>query len=431
MNLALEHGTGVATYARNLSFALGELGCEVSLLYGRAIGDGDDLLREIAFFDPLEQRPPRWLRRIRNYTSVPRALAGVAARPIPLTGAVVADELRPRLPHLDRLLNSPSLFQLAHNYFHAFGAMLKVRVPRPPRVMHWTYPLPIQVVGAKNIYTMHDLVPLRLPYTTLDVKKKYLALMRMLASKADHLVTVSETSKRDIIDLLKIPESHITNTYQSAELPAAVTGRSEADIRREVEGIFGLEHRGYFLFFGAIEPKKNVNRLIQAYLAADVSTPLVLVGKRAWKSEQELALLKFDDMRAALAARREGGSGSRIIQIDYVAFPLLMSLVQGAKAVLFPSLYEGFGLPVLEAMSLGVPVITSTTSSLPELAGNAALLVDPYNPQELTQAIRRIDADRELRTELAGRGPNQAALFSKDAYKVRLKTLYERVGVSL
>ena len=453
MNLALPQGTGIATYGRNLCSAITALGASVGVLYGRPIHARDGLLREVTFSDSLEQRTPRWLKRLKTWTALPPALAGVRAEEIPQSGAVVAEEFA-QLPLVDQILNVPNLFQLAYSYFDAFGSRLKVRVPNPPKVMHWTYPVPIQVVGAKNIYTMHDLVPLRLPNTTLDKKKRYLSLVRMLARSSDHIVTVSEASRRDIVNLLGVEEHHVTNTYQCIDLPASASTRNEEEVRREVEGIFGLEHHGYFLFYGAIEPKKNVNRLIQAYLSSGVEAPLVILGKHGWKCEQELALLQFDDMRAALAQRRsdshadpaadsdqishsdadrpDGGCRrcGRIIQIDYVASALVMSLVQGAKAVLFPSLYEGFGLPVLEAMSLGAPVITSTTSSLPELAGDAAILVDPYNPQDIAEALRRIDADSEPRRELARRGLHQARRFSKEAYQARLRELYRQLGVS-
>ena len=115
-----------------------------------------------------------------------------------------------------------------------------------------------------------------------------------------------------------------------------------------------------------------------------------------------------------------------MIQLPYAPFPLLVSLIRGAKAALFPSLYEGFGLPVLEAMLLGTPVISSNTSSLPEVAGEAALMVDPYDTQEITQAIRALDADEGLRGEYVARGRKQADLYSPESYRERLKHVYDQ-----
>ena len=109
---------------------------------------------------------------------------------------------------------------------------------------------------------------------------------------------------------------------------------------------------------------------------------------------------------------------------DYVPLALLVTLIRGARAVLFPSLYEGFGLPVLEAMVLGTPVVTSRESSIPEVAGDAALLVDPYSTDEIAAAIRTIVDDADLRAELARRGLVQAKKFSVDRYRERVGALY-------
>ncbi len=104
-----------------------------------------------------------------------------------------------------------------------------------------------------------------------------------------------------------------------------------------------------------------------------------------------------------------------------------MALIRGARAVLFPSIYEGFGLPLLEAMLLGTPTITSTTSSLPEVAGDAALLVDPYKTESIRDAIRTIDADADLREDLSKRGRERAAFFSPERYSERMTAVYDRI----
>jgi glycosyltransferase involved in cell wall biosynthesis len=115
----------------------------------------------------------------------------------------------------------------------------------------------------------------------------------------------------------------------------------------------------------------------------------------------------------------------RIFHIDYAPFPLLVSLIRGAKAVLFPSLYEGFGLPVLEAMKLGTPVLTSMEGSTPEVAGDGALLIDPYDTRAIANGIKALDSNEALRNELSAKGRVQADKFTADAYKVRLRALYD------
>jgi glycosyltransferase involved in cell wall biosynthesis len=424
-NLAIPRGTGVATYARALSHALGGLGHQVDALYGLDIpAEADPALGEVLFFDLLESERTR---KAPKYPSAGwaaqmiGAARGLDAHEIALAGRTIATPLAPRLPHHDRILNVRDLFGLAGRYFRNFGRFLTVRVPDPPRIMHWTYPIPVRVRGAINLYTIHDLVPLRMPYTTLDNKTNHVRLLEACFRHGDHIVTVSETSRRDILDFFpKLAPERVTNTYQAITPPARPV--DEAEVARLVGGAFGLQPRGYFLFFGSIEPKKNVGRLLEAYLGSDIALPLVIVGARAWKSEQELALLKHrppDD--------------PRIRQIDYVPPDVLATLIAGARATVFPSLYEGFGLPVLEAMSLGTPVLTSTGGALPEIAGDAALLVDPYDPRAIAAGLQRLAEEDggTLRAELAARGRVRAAEFGMAQYRDRIAALYRAIQAPL
>jgi glycosyltransferase involved in cell wall biosynthesis len=425
-NLALEAGTGVATYARNLSFALRDLGCRVEVLYGGRGAPGmSGLLREIAFFDTNAGDPPRWLRLLRAARAAATQFIGHGATPIPITGTVIADHFKGRLPYFDGLYNSTDLFSHAHGLFGIFGRMHKVTLHGPrPDLVHWTYPMPLRLSGTPNIYTLHDLVPLRLPHTTLDNKRRYFRLVRKLAASADHIVTVSENSRADIINILGADERRVTNTYQAVDIPTEYSTKSLDIVQREVEGTFGLTFREYFLFWGAIEPKKNVGRIIEAYLASGVKSPLVIVGGQAWKSEQELRLLYDDNIRTLLHVGDETRVKRRVIQLSYVPFRLLVSLIRGARATVFPSLYEGFGLPVLESMLLGTPVISANTSSIPELAGDAAILADPYDTRQISDAIRSLDADEAQRTSLAERGIARAQLFSRQKFCKRLNEIY-------
>jgi glycosyltransferase involved in cell wall biosynthesis len=419
-NLAIPRGTGVATYARSLSQAVAGLGHSVDVVYGLDIDPrADPALQETLFFDLLESErgrktPPypsvAWARQMLG------AASGLDAGEIALTGRTIAAQLAPRLPHQDRILNVRDLFGLAARYFRNFGRFLTIRVKNPPAIMHWTYPVPVKLAGAANLYTIHDLVPLRLPYTTLDNKPNHVRLLNACFANAARIVTVSDTSRRDILDYFpKLSPNHVVNTYQA--VPARTM---DSDETARIVAAFGLQPHGYFLFFGSIEPKKNVGRLLEAFLASDIAATLVIVGARAWKSEQELALLKHrppDDRR--------------VRQIDYLPADMLGALIAGARAVVFPSLYEGFGLPVLEAMALGAPVLASTGGALPEVAGEAALLVDPYDPRAIAAGLRRLaaeDPDNDtLRAELTARGRVQAARFGMAQYQDRLAALYRSV----
>lgn len=429
-NLALDQGTGVATYARNLSFALGDMGYELGVLYGtRAAPSLNPLIREIAFFDERVGDPPKWLVLLRRARRMLRAPLGENASRVPITGNVVATTFHDRLPHYDEIWNAQELFQQSIAHHRVFNTRLKVAVPHRPQLMHWTYPLPLRMAGARNIYTMHDLVPLRLPFTTLDNKRRYFRLARMLGRRADHIVTVSECSRRDIINLLGVPEERVTNTYQTVFIPPKFAEQPLDAVHEEVRGSFGLEPGKFWLFFGAIEPKKNVGRMIQAYLASGVEGPLVIVGKQAWKSEQELRLLFDDHIRYQLMEGSVLRTRRRIQLLDYAPFRLLVALIRSARCVLFPSLYEGFGLPAAEAMYLGTPVITANTASMPEVVGDAAIMVDPYDISQLVQAIQAVDQSDDLRAALAEAGPRQAAQFSPANHARRLQDLYARLGV--
>jgi len=426
-NLNLEKGTGVATYARNFSYCLRDLNYQVEVLYGNRAAPGQtDLMKEIAFFDTNAGDIPKWLQVLRSLNEAVKAPLGYEATKVPITGTVILDTFKSRLPYFDSIYNCPDLFRKAHSLFGFFKKLHKVYMPDKPDLMHWTYPLPLKIHGIPNIYTLHDLVPLRLPYTTLDNKRRYLRLVKKIVNSADHIVTVSESAKTDIINLLGVKPEQITNTYQSVSIPEKYTNKSLAIVQREVEGTFGLEYKNYFLFWGSIEPKKNIGRIIEAYLASGVLTPLVIVGAQAWKSEEELKLLYDDNIRSLVHVGNETRVKNRVIQLSYAPFPLLVSLIRGAKATVFPSLYEGFGLPVLESMLLGTPVISSTTASIPEVAGDAALLVNPYDTRELSDKIRIMDNDEGLRNALVEKGIERAKLFTEDVYKAKLNQVYNK-----
>lgn len=439
-NLTLEQGTGIATYARNLSYQLGALGADVGVLYGQrpAASADDDLLREVSLLDALPLKPHPLRRAASDLRHGVAMRFGVTATPVPITSRVVRRGLEARTPHADRAWNYPDLFRAAQLGLGRGPDFGRVTLPDGPDVMHWTFPLPVRVEGAKNIYTIHDLVPLRLPYATLDVKRRFLSTVRGIVHKADHIVTVSEASKRDIIDLLGVKEDRVTNTYQAVSIPDALAKKPEPVAAEEIKGVFDLDWKGYWLFFGGIEPKKNLGRLLEGYLASGSPYPLVIVGRRAWQSRQELALLHEDTAFELPEGGPPDGVQSlmrklrdRVIMLEYAPFRLLVNLIRGARCVTFPSIYEGFGLPALEAMLLGTPVITSNVAALPEVVGDAAMTVDPYDTAAITAAIRAMDASAELRADYAERGPRRAALFSETAYRERLRGVYAQLGVQL
>jgi glycosyltransferase involved in cell wall biosynthesis len=430
-NLGLAKGSGIATYARNLNAALRDLGYGTQILYGPdARPTPDNRLNEVALYDAPRAAGPFWRRSLARIGRLSRAgtsAFGRKATAITPTGQLV---LGPGRAQADTLWASRDVFHAAGLAFswHRRFTPLTFAGPEAPQAMHWTCPLPLRAQGVPNLYTIHDLIPLSLPYATLDNKRAFHALCAHICATADQVVTVSETSRRDIVRTFGVDEARITNTYQAVDLPAFVRERPEAEVRAELETLYDVSWRGYFLFFAAIEPKKNLARLIEAYLTAGVDSPLIVVGAGGWLDIQETALLQpglTGEWRVVDGAARRT---DRIRRYDHLPFEMLASLIRGARVVLFPSLYEGFGLPALEAMQLGAPVLASTGGALPEVVADAALLVDPFDVEAMRQAIRTLEADEGLRDELTQRGLARSRVFSPEAYGARLAELYRRIS---
>lgn len=430
-DLTLAQGTGVATYTRNVSRINADLGNSVDLLHDfRLLRRGDSVLEEVSYYD----RPPVRGRRVADALATIATVTAklllphrsVRARPVSVSGFVDKRALGANSAHFDRILTAPHVFRAAWAYFSLTGRFLPVRVDPVPEVAHWTLPMPIHHPGARNVYTVHDVIPLKLPFSTLDNKRSYRRLIKAVVAKADQIITVSETTTKDLLELEQGAAPRISNTFQSAKIPAEYLARSDEENARTIANLLGLQHRKFFLFYSAIEPKKNLGRLIEAYLASNSSFPLVIVGAKAWLADPELHALRYETARSALAS--DGSvSETRAALLDHVSFGLLVALIRSARAVLFPSIYEGFGLPILEAMMCGTPVLTSNFGAMREVAGpDAALLVDPFDVREIRQGIDSLSRDDGLCQLLAAAGPVRAEAFSWDRYRGRLAAAYQK-----
>lgn len=416
-NLSKKGGTGVASYARGFTNVARRQGHEVALLTSEILKSrGNALMENVALADSERSSGGLIRRKMGKIWGSMRALAGNPVHPFTPVGEVHGGV--DRLPEADLIWNSPDIFRRAIGAYRTTGRTTKIDIPGADLV-HWTYPLPISARNAANVYTIHDLVPLKIPEATLDDKDRYYRLCKRIVDQADHILTVSEASRSDIVNMLNADPAKVSNTYQACDVEPELLSRSLEEEAGYVKGVFDLDWKSYFLFFGAIEPKKNIGRIIEAYLASRVAAPLVIVGAPGWKSEDEMRLL--DSLRHTPMAKQ-------ILQVEYLPRSTLVSLIRGAKSVLFPSLYEGFGLPVLEAMSLGTAVITSTAGSLPEVGGDAAPAVDPYDTTALMRAIQQMDGDQEFRLQCEARGRVQARLFSAEAYGARLSEVFRQFG---
>ena len=423
-NLAMIDGTGVANYGASLASVLRQSGHQVEGVFGLDAGKRLQT-REIVFFDRLGHghrlSKGALARKVAWGVAQPKASSPLTL--VPLTDAVDKRSFGFRLPAFSALWTSPLLFEIAWTRFTVFGRTTTIQMPDPPAIMHWTYPVPLRLANTRNIYTIHDLVPLKLPQATLDNKVNYHKLIATCLAIGDQIVTVSESSRRDILQIFPDADDRkITNAYQSSPLPPELNDTFASEEAHFISNTFGLKEKGYYLFFGAVDPKKNIGRIIDGYLSSHSKLPLVIVSSRDWGMSKETQMLAAD-------GRVYGRDlGERIVQLQYLPRSTLFNLIRSAKAVLFPSLYEGFGLPVLEAMQVGTPVITSTTSSLPEVAGDAALLVDPYRSSEIAAAIRRLEDEPGLCERLSERGLAQAQNFSDARFAARIQDVYAKLG---
>jgi len=427
--LTLSHGTGITTYARAHARTLRGLGIRLGMLYGRPFPRlADETEREVRFFDarvpigrPLHERLMAMLRE--PLGPMAQSIPLSRAVDISATSAITYESFATaNLPEVDELWNADDIFGRAHVHLSLRRSLMTVRAPGPaPRLMHWTHIHPLRLAGTLNIYTIHDLIPLRLPWATLDVKAHWLKMLRRLAREADHIVTVSEHARQEMIEQIGIAPERITNTYQAVYPPREPMDEamSIARLRRAHQ----LEPRGYFLFLSRIEPRKNLARMLDAYIASGSQTPFIIVGGMAHHGKQELRLLT--------EANGTRSADGRIRYLGYVPQMDVDILLRHARALCFASLYEGFGLPAVEAMQAGTAVLTSNTSCMPEVVGEAALKVTPTDTRALAQAFRALDQDDGLRARLEAAGQLRAAEFSPERYAQRLAALYRRLGVPL
>ncbi len=285
-------------------------------------------------------------------------------------------------------------------------------------VLHATEHLLPYVRSAATVLTVHDLIFKFFPEYHLWQNRWYLGTMLpRFACRADAIIAVSEHTKRDVMKLLKVPEQKITVVPEGVN-PAFRPLTDAADLAR-VRARYALPER-YLLYLGTIEPRKNLVTLLNAYhalLSRQPEIDLVLAGKNGWLYQPVYGRV------------RELGLEQRVHFTGWVDEGDAPALISGAAAFVYPSLYEGFGLPPLEALACGVPVIASNASSLPEVVADAGLLVAPNDPASLAEAMERVLADPELAADLRTRGPRQAALFTWQRAARRTFDIYKSVAV--
>jgi glycosyltransferase involved in cell wall biosynthesis len=267
----------------------------------------------------------------------------------------------------------------------------------------------------KYVCTVHDVIPLVRPDLTHESFARFFHGNIERAFKvADHLVAVSEHSRQDVLQAYQVDVSRITAIHEPVN-PLFCRQRIGKD--KKFLDQHSLEP-GYILSVGALDRRKNLAGLLDAYsllIRDGLAPPLVVVGGASGDGF---------DLAGELHAR---ALGSQVRVLGRVSDEVLSALYSSAGLLAFPSLYEGFGLPVVEAMAAGAPVVTSRVSSLPEIAGDAAILVDPLKAEELAHAMRRLLDDEGLRQELVRKGRARVKMFSLESHGDHLAALYRRV----
>lgn len=280
--------------------------------------------------------------------------------------------------------------------------------------------LPLVKLGYRTVVTIHDLVSFLFPETVPRKYSLYMRLMTRLAARsADRIIAVSSATKADLRRVLHVPDDKVVVIHEAVgpEFREAPSAEAMESVMRR----YGLR-RPYCLFVGNLEPRKNLGRLIEAFARLRGRTgsgpgapQLVLAGTRAW--------LHSGIFRAV----ERQGLGGEVVFPGYVPAADLPALYAAAACFVFPSVYEGFGLPVLEAMAAGAPVIASRAGAIPEVAGDAALLVDADRPAELAEAIESVLGDARLRARLVTAGRARAGAFTWEAVARQTLDVYTEV----
>ncbi|MEH2394495.1 MAG: glycosyltransferase family 1 protein [Nostoc sp.] len=325
---------------------------------------------------------PRLKKWLRGDFSFPESLKHYSQRhflplPVRISDLLLALAFKPSLSYFEKYLDFPDIVHGTNYSVYPCKKSLKVM----------------------NIY---DLTFIKYPNYIDSVVKKYTKKVRRCLQWTDLVLTISESSKKDIVEHLQVdPKKVYVTPLASRYYPDYLSAQTTEELEKQVNYDFS---QPYLLFISTIEPRKNINTIISAFnfLKEQYKIPhqLILIGKKGWNYEP------------VFAAIENSLWANKIHHLNYLSNELVALFYSKADVFVYPSYYEGFGLPVLEAMTLGAAVISSNTSSIPEVTGDAAILVDPNNPIQLAEAILKVISDSQLRQELINKGKARAKLFS-------------------
>lgn len=417
-------GTGLAVHSRLLVEALASLGVGVEVLYGAPRRGPSTLPAEVAIADvPAPRSRSRYQRLLALVPTVepPRSRRWPARAQRVELGRVV-DLVDSHLPsgqgHALYLENG---WQRAWAHFIAYRRLLPIQVPNDVNAVHWSSPLPMYALGARNVYTILDLIPITMPYATTDHVGLHWRLVEQVLERADLVTVPSHATLADLDRIFPFRRPPIEVVPLGIQPPPPDGPEATRVI---LERVFDLRPQHFFLAVGELQPRKNYARLLDAYLTSGTDLPLVIAGPPGWRYEQELATLE----RLAKRSPAEAGP-SDVRYLGYVPSEHLDALLRSARALLFPSLAEGFGLPIVEAFARSTPVLTAEGGATEEVAGSAALLVDPRSVNAIRDGIVRLAEDDALCKTLSVAGLQRAEDFSLSSFAQRLLAAYRKGGI--
>ena len=307
--------------------------------------------------------------------------------------------------------------RISKNTFLRFGFELPLKTYiNKPDLIHTQYHLPF-MIPCPGVVTIHDVSFLRFPeYFPKDLLLRFKIFLPYSIKKSIKIITCSEFSKKEIINFYKVkPEKIVVIHYGVSENFKPVEVKEKGKILKK----YGIKN-SFILAVSNLQPRKNLKRLIKAYLHLlknkdNFQYSLVIVGRKLWLYKEIFEEVRGLDLK------------DKIIFTDYIPEKDLIYLYNLSEVFVYPSLYEGFGLPVLEAMACGCPVITSNLSSLPEICEKAAILVNPYDIKAIANAINEVISNNNLRKFLKNEGLKQSQKFSWEKTAEKTLKVYEGV----
>jgi len=318
--------------------------------------------------------------------------------------------------------NNFSFHEIKEKYFRLLRLPIKVSLLAAKHkfdIFHCTYHIGPILKNCKLIITIYDLVSYIFP-EMFKLKHCFIynIMYPFLIKKGDIIIAISDNTKKDLINIFKIKEEKIKVTYVGIDNSYCVIKDKESikTILKKYNIV-----QPYILYVGTIEPRKNLVRLVYAFnkfKKQKTEHKLVIVGKKGWLYEELFKTVENTEYK------------KDIIFTGYVSVKDLIHIYNGADLFIYPSLYEGFGIPPLEAMACGIPVISSNTSSIPEVLGNAALLINPYNVREFVDGMNNLIFNKELRQKYIQEGFNKIKEYSWEKIAERTLKIYNEVMVS-